>query len=73
MQKGSDMISRPSRTWHMLAKIIDELLGQLSDDDLSDLHQCVETERQKRWLASYGPPLVPCVDCGFVRCECSPE
>jgi hypothetical protein len=67
------MISRPSTVWQMLARILDRFIAELNDDDLCDLYERVQVERQKRWLASRGSHLMPCIDCGFVSCQCSPE
>jgi hypothetical protein len=64
------MIAQPTSTWRILSRLLDRFIGELNNDDLDDLHLRVERERTTRFLASYGPRLVPCANCGFVRCEC---
>ncbi len=46
------MISKPSAAYRMLSRVMDNLLHEISDDDLADLHQRVETERNRRFVAS---------------------
>jgi hypothetical protein len=68
-----DVIRKPSGAARLLHRVLDNVLSQMNDDDLSDLFERVQTERQRRWIASYGPQLVPCANCGFVRCACFDE
>ncbi len=46
------MISKPSPAWAMLSRVLDRLLSELSEDDLSDLFTRLEQERNRRWLMS---------------------
>jgi hypothetical protein len=46
------MISKPSPAWAMLSRVLDRLLAELSEDDLSDLFTRIEAERHRRWLLS---------------------
>ncbi len=50
------MISQPSLAWRMLSRMVDRLLTELTEDDLSDLHEKVQRERNRRFLASRHRP-----------------
>jgi hypothetical protein len=42
--KGDAMVSKPSPAWAMLSRVLDRLLSELSEDDLSDLFARLEAE-----------------------------
>jgi hypothetical protein len=65
------MISKPSAAWRMLQRVLDNLLPDLNDDDLSDLFMLIERERARRFVISQSQPWCP--GCGFVLCDCWPE
>jgi hypothetical protein len=46
------MISKATPAWAMLSRVLDRLLSELSEDDLSDLFTRIEQERTRRWLMS---------------------
>jgi hypothetical protein len=46
------MVSKPTPAWKMLSRMVDRLMVELSQDDLDDLYTRVQTERNRRFLAS---------------------
>ncbi len=54
--QGDAMVSKPTPAWRMLSRMLDKLLAELSCDDLDDLHQRVQTERNRRFLESRRTP-----------------